>query len=192
VRPHAAEADQPLIVKAGRHHIDVGQVGAAVIRVVVDEHVARFDLRESADHGAHGVRHRAQMNRQIRALRDHVAVPVEDAAGVVAGDLEQRRIGGLGEDDLHLLGGRDQRVLDHLEPRRIDFGRGPERRVQCVGHDDLRSIIVIPGRLEEASPEPKNTEPDTDAQWLVRPRNRSVHGFRAAPLREVPGMTVWD
>ena len=46
MRPHAAEPEQKLAEKARRDDIDVGQVRAAVIRVVVDEHVAGFDTRE--------------------------------------------------------------------------------------------------------------------------------------------------
>src|SRR6202008_3837943 len=48
---------------------------------------------------------------------------VEQPARVVAGHFEQRRVRGLREDDLHLLGGRVQRVLHHLERRRIDPAR---------------------------------------------------------------------
>ena len=74
------------------------------------------------------------MDRQIRTLRHHVAGAVEDPAGIIAGNLEKRRIRGLGEDDLHFLGCRIERVLDHLEARGIGLRR-PERRFEKgVGH----------------------------------------------------------
>ena len=77
------------------------------------------DIGKRAHDGADRVGHRAQMDRQVRALRDHVAGDVENPAGVIAGDFQQRRIGGLRQHDLHFLGGRGQGVLDDLEPRGV-------------------------------------------------------------------------
>ena len=74
VRAHAAEAEQAALVEGGRHDVDVGQMRAALVRIVVDEHVARRDVGKRPHHGAHRVRHRAEMDRQIRPLRHHVAV----------------------------------------------------------------------------------------------------------------------
>src|SRR5690606_8292151 len=65
---------------------------------------------------------------------DHQAVAVEDAAGIVAGDLEDRRIGRLRQDDLHLLRGLEQAVLDDLE--RCGVHAGPDRESGLRAHRD--------------------------------------------------------
>ena len=118
IRPvgaHAAEAEQRAVHKGGRDDVHVRQVRAAEIGVVVDEHVAGFDILPGPHHRAHRIGHRTQVDRQVRALGHHIAPVVEDAAGIVPRHLEDRRIGGLGEHHLHLLGDRIEAVLDDLE-----------------------------------------------------------------------------
>src|SRR5262244_2486094 len=55
------------------------------------------------------------MDWQVRPLRYHVPTRIEDPARIVASDLEQWRIGRLGEHDLHFLGRGVERVFDDLE-----------------------------------------------------------------------------
>ena len=119
IRPmstHAAKPEQLAFIEGGTDDIDVRQMRAAEIGVIVNEHIAIMDIvAKGLDHRAHCVRHRAEMDWQIRALRHHVAFRVEDAAGIVARDFQDWRIGGFGEDDLHLLGRLEQAVLDHFK-----------------------------------------------------------------------------
>ena len=140
VRAHAAEAEQAAFVECGRDDVHVGQMRAALIRIVVDEHVAGRDIGKRLHDRAHRIGHRAEMDRQVGALRDHVAADVEDAAGVVAGHLQQRRIRGLRQDDLHLLGRAGERVLHHLEAGRV--GLQAMHLVTC--HCEERSDAAIP------------------------------------------------
>ena len=88
VRAHAAEPEEGAVDEGGRHDVDVREVRAPEVRVVVDEDVARLDVVPRADHRPHRVRHRAEVDRQVRPLRDHAALGVEDPARVVARDLE--------------------------------------------------------------------------------------------------------
>ena len=136
VRPvgaHAGEAEERALVEGRRHHVHVGQVAAAEVGIVVDEDVARRERARGADHRLHGERHRAEMDRQVRALRHHLAGDVEEAAGVVARHLEERRVGGLGEHHLHLLGGAVERVLHHLEGGGIELAVDTARRLSHDG-----------------------------------------------------------
>ena len=123
MRAHAAEAQQLAAMEGGHHDVHIGQVRAAAIGVVVDEDVAFGHIGEGSGDAADGIGHGAQMDRQIRPLRHHLPGGVEQAAGIIPGHLQQRRIGGFGEDDLHLLGGRDQGVLHHLEAGGVDAGK---------------------------------------------------------------------
>ena len=108
-------------MEGGRDDVHIGQMRAALVWIVVDEHIAGRDIGKCPHDCAHRVGHRAEMYRQVGPLRDHVAADVEDAARVVAGHFQQRRIGGLGEDDLHLLGRAGQCVLHDLEAGRISL-----------------------------------------------------------------------
>ena len=124
VRPHAREAQQGAIEEGRGDDVHVGQVAPAEVGIVVDEDVARLEAAPGLDHRLHGQRHGAQVNGQIRSLGHHLAVDVEEPAGVVAGHLEDGRVGGLGEDDLHLLCGGVERVLDDLEGGGIAVAHG--------------------------------------------------------------------
>ena len=117
-RTQAKPSSRPL-VEGRRDHVDVGQMAAAEVGVVVDEHIARLERGRRLDHRLDRQRHRAEMDRQVRSLRHHLAAHVEEPARVVAGHLEQRRVRGLGQHDLHLLGRAVERVLDDLERRGI-------------------------------------------------------------------------
>ena len=99
---------------------DVGQVHAAVERVVHDEHVARRHVVAEVAHDRfHRGRHRAEMARQGQALRDELAVGVGEAGRVVHVVLEHARIGRAEDGQRHLVGDREDRVLEQLEGDRI-------------------------------------------------------------------------
>ena len=161
MRAQASVAEQLAVIECGPHHIHVRQVAAPEIGVVVDENVAVVHVgSEHGDDGAHRIGHRAEVNRQIGALRHHLAACVEDAAGIIASRLQDRRIGRLGEDDPHLLGDLVEAVLDDLE----GGGIGPLHQVfhccltlfcSCVSSTKPSSFIFAchPGgtRMVESS-----------------------------------------
>ncbi len=112
----AGVADEPAPVEGRPHHVHVGQVAAAEIRIVVEKNVAVVHVGcERGDDGAHRIGHRAEVDGQVGPLRHHLAADIEDAAGIVAGRLQQRGVGGLCQDHPHLLGDLVQTVLDDLE-----------------------------------------------------------------------------
>ena len=119
-------------------HGDVGQVRAAVIRVVERVDVARPDVPPVAgDHHLDRLAHRAEVHRDVRGVRDQVALGVEDRAGEVEALLDVDRVRRRAEPLAHLLGGGHEQVGEDLEQHRVGLGRrfprsgrerGPARR----------------------------------------------------------------
>ena len=102
---------------------DVGQVHAAVERVVHDEDVARIHVVAVVAHDRfQRGRHRAEMARQSEALRHQLAVGIGEARRVIHVVLQHARIGRAEDGERHLVGDREDRVLEQLEGDRI-FGR---------------------------------------------------------------------
>ena len=75
VRPHGGEGNDLAIDADGLDHREVRQVRAASVWIVEQEHVAR--LRRASHHGAHGLRHGAEVHRNVRGLGDHSSPRVE-------------------------------------------------------------------------------------------------------------------
>ena len=100
----------------------------------MDENIAGCDIRERLHDRAHRIGHGAEMDRQIGTLRDHVALNIEDAAGVVAGHLQQWRIRCLRQDDLHFLRRARKRILHYLEAGWVGLQ---------VGHTPLPIMVVV-------------------------------------------------
>ena len=97
----AARADveedrrRPVVVEDGRDDGDVGQVRAAVVRVVQHVHVARLHRPGVlADHGLDRLAHRAQVHGHVRRVGDQVALGVEQRAGEVEPLLDVHRVRG--------------------------------------------------------------------------------------------------
>ena len=119
----AGVAQQHLVIEVdGGDDIHIGEVGAAEIGVVVDEHVTGGDLARNTENGADGVGHGAEVDGDVGTLGHHVAVDVENAARVVACQLEERGVSRLGEHNLHLFGGGDEGVFDDLEGDVVEAG----------------------------------------------------------------------
>ena len=160
----ACVAQQHLVIEVdGGDHIHIGEVGAAEVRVVVDEDVTGGDLARNTENGADGVGHGAEVDGDVGALGHHIAVDVEDAARVVASQLEKRGVGGLGQHNLHLLGGGDEGVLDDLEGDVVEAGChgvcsfGPSGRSGEWVKESLRHvpqavlvIVTVPHRVASA------------------------------------------
>ena len=121
---------------------DVRQVHAAVERVVHDEHVAlRHVVAEVAhDRGERG-RHRAEMPGQCQALRDKPPLGVGEAGRIIHVVLEHARIGRAEDRQRHVVGHREQRVLEELEGDRIET----VRHLSSLRHlPRLKSCAALP------------------------------------------------
>ena len=120
VADRAGEGETLALVKQRLEDEDVGQVHAAVERVVHDEDVAgRHVVPEVAHDRLHGGRHRAEMARQGQALGREPAVGVGEARRIVHVVLEHARIGRPEHGKRHLVGDREDRVLEQLERDRV-------------------------------------------------------------------------
>src|SRR5262245_9125245 len=120
MRAQAGVAEQLAGVESGPHNIHVGQVAAAEIGIVVNKDVGVvYVAGKGGDDGANRIGHGAEVDRQIGPLRHHLAAGVEDAAGIIAGRLEQWRIGGLCQNNPHLFGDFVEAIFDDLESRGI-------------------------------------------------------------------------
>src|SRR6202044_2167004 len=108
----------------GRDHRDVGEVRAAVVRVVERIDVARLSVPLVAVyHHFYGFAHRAEVHRDVRGVGDEVAVGVEDRAGEVEPLLDVDGVRGRPQALAHLLGHRHEQVGEHLEQHRVGFAR---------------------------------------------------------------------
>ena len=114
--------DAPLAEHRG-DDVEVGQVGAAaVIGVVGDEHVAFGQVlaAEAAQDEVDGADHRAEVDRHVVRLRDHLAARVEDRGRAVLALLDVGRVGGADQHRAHLLGGRERVAGHHLGGYRVN------------------------------------------------------------------------
>ena len=115
----------------------VGQVVAAVIRVVEQEDVARVDVAaEELGHRAGGEGQGADMDRHMLGLGDQPAVEVADRGREIAARIEDLRIGGAQHRLAHLLDDREQAVLNDRDDDRIDailqrLAPGAELGAEC-------------------------------------------------------------
>ena len=111
------------LIKHRRHHRDVGQMGAAIIRSVQRKDVAGMDVAlVEPDDRLDGPVHRAEMHRHVRRVGDERAVAVEHGAGEVEPLLDVDRIGGVLQRHPHLLGNRHEQVVEDLEHDRVGGG----------------------------------------------------------------------
>ena len=94
-------------------------------------------------------RHRAEVDRDVLGLHDHLASRVEQAGRAVATLLDVRRVRAAHERGAHLLAGRAQRAGDDLE---VD-------RVKRHAASSSPSTIVPASSTRPASPAPRPASP---------------------------------
>ena len=100
---------------------DVRQVHAAIERVVHDEDVACGHVLTEVTHDrCERGRHGAQMSRQGQALRDQPSVRIGKACRVIHVVFQHARIGRAEDRQRHVVGHREQRVLEKLECNGIE------------------------------------------------------------------------
>ena len=93
---------------------DIGQMIAAMIRVVEQEQVARMNVAlEEFSYRARRIRQGAHMDRHMLGLSNQAAVEIADRAGEIAARIEDLRIGGAQHRLSHLLHDGMQPMLDH-------------------------------------------------------------------------------
>ena len=130
--PRGGEEQELAGFREHRHdHRHVGQMGAAVVRIVEGVDVARPHAAATlADDGAHRFAHRAQMDGHVGGVGDQPALGVEQGAGEIQPFLDVDRIGGVLEGDPHLLGDGHEEVVEDLEQDGIAVGahRHPPRQ----------------------------------------------------------------
>ncbi len=115
------EGGGPIQIDGG-HDRDVGQVRAAVVRVVEHIHVAALHGGVALDHGLDRLAHRAQVHRHVRCVGDQFAVGVEERATEVESLLDVHRVGGVLQPQPHLLGDVHEQVVEDLEHHRVGLG----------------------------------------------------------------------
>ena len=94
----------------------VGEVRSAGEGIVDDEDIA--ELGPTLAHRRDGLRHRAQVNRDVLGLRDHSAVGREERRRAVSPLLDVGGERGADEHGAHLLRDRPERTAENLE---LDF-----------------------------------------------------------------------
>ena len=90
---HIEQDGRIVVGEDRRHHGNVGQVGAAVVRRVEHVNVTRRHLRILLNDGFDRAVHRAQMHRHVRRVGDQLTALVENRAGEIEPLLDVDRIG---------------------------------------------------------------------------------------------------
>jgi hypothetical protein len=106
--------EQALVAREYRHEDrEVGQMAAAVIGIVEQDHVAGRDVLEPVLDHQRRPRQRADMDREMIRLRDQACSRVADRQREIAAGIEDLRIGGAKHGFAHFLHDRAQPVLNH-------------------------------------------------------------------------------
>src|SRR5215813_1545493 len=112
----------------GEERGEIGEVVAAVIRIVEEEHVAGPDAaREVVDHGLDGHGQRAHVDGHVLGLGGEPALAVEDGGGEIAARVEDLRVGGAQHRLAHLLHDGFEPMLDHRDGDAIESHDAPPR-----------------------------------------------------------------
>ena len=135
-----------------RDHRDVGQVGAAVVRVVEHIHIAGLHAAGVfADDRLDALAHGAQVHGHMGCVGDQVAPGIEQRTRKVEPLLDVHRVGGVLQLQAHLFGDVHEQVVEHLQQHRVDRGAG--RVLRGARHAPLQHQVVqlgeagLPARL---------------------------------------------
>jgi hypothetical protein len=141
MRPRRDIGDVPAVSEYGCDDRYVGEVRAVGKRIVDDDDIAVVETAGRRDCLLDRAQHRAEMHRNVLGLRDELRLGVEHGAGGVHALLDIRRERGALQDGAHLIGGRFERIAQHLERDRID------QRIWRVAADQAGSGGVIHPRV---------------------------------------------
>ena len=163
VRRHRREPHELALPEDRHRDGDVRAVRGAVVRVVVDDHVALDDLPLEVAHEAADVPgERADVHRRRVRLAELAALRVEDPGAEVLGLADDRRVGHPEQDARHLLRDRVERAAEDAHRDRVDLDplelRRPRVLPQLVlesrhGHTPSLVVTVAAAATARASAE---------------------------------------
>ena len=143
---------EPLATTEHRlEHEDVGQMHTAFERVVQHEHVTRPDVaRKARQHRCQRGRYGPEVTGQGQTLRHQPAVPIRHRRREIHVVPEHARISRAHNGQRHLVGDRQDRVLEQLELDRIGHPTPPphaiSRRAKTRGRAPSRHRFRAAGR----------------------------------------------
>src|SRR5579875_751580 len=108
------------LYKYRRNQRNIGQVRAAEKGIIEGNDVTRGKMVEGLERRRHRVRHRAQVNGNMRRLRNQTALRIEDSAREIAPLLDIGRIAATSQYHTHLLGDSGERAAKNLQAYRSD------------------------------------------------------------------------
>ncbi len=140
-------------VEHRRHHGDVGQMRAAVVRRVQHVGIARAHLGSAqADDGLDRAVHGTEVDGQMRRVGDERALGIEHRAREVEPLLDVDRLRRVAQRFPHLLGDRHEQVVEHLEQDGIGLGAELFARARLGAREDevvLRRDLEAPAGLDD-------------------------------------------
>ena len=113
-----------VVEEDGRDHRHVGEVGAALVRIVEHGHVAGPPRGEGRERRRHARGHRAEVHGDVRRLRHEPAPPVEHRAREVKTFLDVRRKARAPERHAHLFGHPGETVTIQFDQNRVHEALG--------------------------------------------------------------------
>jgi hypothetical protein len=179
VRRHRREAEQLALVEDRHRDRDVGRVGGAEVRMVVDDHVAVVDLAlEPVEEAADVPGQRADVHRGRVGLAQLAALGVEDSRAEVLGLADDRRVAHPEQDACHLLRDRVEGAAEDAERDRVDLDALPRRRAGLppdlvLGDAHSTTPAVASGSGSDATPVPMTMFPKRSMR-AVRPGGITV------------------
>ena len=156
---------------------------AAAERVVEDPRRARGVIL--GKHRLHGRGHRAEVNRDVLRLHDHLAGGIEQRGRGVAALLDVRRVRRADQRGAHLLARSAQRARDDLQLDRIDRAHPASAcsRRRCIVPSSIE-LALPAGRYEERRLRQAPYRGTVDASALPRlARLRKAQRWRRVPHR---------
>ncbi len=116
------EGEQTAFEEDRPDRLHVGQMVAADLGQVEEPDIARLQALggDTFEELLHREAHDAEMDRDVAALGDQVALVVGEGRRQVTGLAQQRRASRAHDHERHLLGGGRQRMPDHLDGEGID------------------------------------------------------------------------
>ena len=137
-----------LATKASRRHVKdrfehqvLGHVAAAAVRIVVNDHVPRFErfTAQLRDRPLDGMADGTDLGGASFSLRKHNAVGIEDRAREVARFIEDRGVRRPDHRARHLAAGIDHVIVDDRQRDAVQRGGG------CVGLRDRHRVRLSSG-----------------------------------------------
>lgn len=125
--------DQLALVEDRLVHAGIDGVAAAEGRIVVQDQVAFVDVvAEEGRHRLHGGDERAEMDRDVLALQDHLRPAIEKRGRIVVRQVKDRRTGRFLQRERHFALGGFEHAAHHRKGDRIYLGRlGMKHRVHA-------------------------------------------------------------